>query len=291
MAIERNVLIQQARERGIFLTRDRLAKWQQKGLIQPAKIVYGQGRGARSYYADDTLERVALIASLLQQSRDLNRVRLVMWRLGYQVNVRPVFESAVASIRELKREIDIDRAEVWKPRSTRVPLYERPVDPDNLSFARMLHKRFKVQYSTQVYLAYQLFDGDVALNEDEQAALSGLFAAFNLPLDVKNLGARLNELSVYLQPDALEEVLSVATSEALRLTDAQWRTVLVGFERLYNFVRLSLGKRSGEFFRFEDKPPDVQALAVLAWHSLLMRADLRERFEKLVAALEPLQNL
>lgn len=293
MPIERNTLIQQARERGVFLTRDKLAKWQQAGLIEPAEIVYGQGRGARSYYADDTLERAALIASVLQQWRDMDRVRLMMWRAGYPVSARPVFESAVTFVHGLKREIDLDLTANLNPRSKRVPLYEQPVDPDRLPLARKLHKQFKVRYEALAFLVYQLFEGDVNLSDegDEMKPLAGLFKLFHLPVNLDTLGQRLNELAEYIQPDSLEEVLSGATDGALLQSDKQWRALLERLEALYNVMRLSLGKRSGELFGFEDQPPDVQALFVLIFHSLLMRADIRENYGKLIDALEPFQSL
>jgi len=291
VAIERNDLIRLASERGVQLTRERLSKWQRAGLIEPARIEYGQGRGARSYYTGDTLDRVMIITQALDQRRDLDYARLAVWRAGYPVNVRDLFERGIDTARQFQAIIVGDRAAVEADDDSHQTLDDRAPDLDwsGAPLTRSLHRRLSrwgIDYGALVFFATTIHAGDAAeyatLNESEiESSIIRALASFvGLPFS-GNPYVLLESVGKHLQADNLEEILSVSGNQVLRQSDHTLRDLIALINGVINMVRILRGQQTMITIALENEPPDIQTFVVMVFHSMLYVSNLHDKLQQL----------
>lgn len=284
--IERGELVRQARARGVRLTRERLTTWQRAGLIGQAKIVYGEGRGRRSYYPADTLDRVVIIDDALAQRRDLDAALLALWRAGYPVSARPVFEEAIQTIREFQAQVLRDRnavrlfVESDSPEMTDTyqTIEELPENWHKLPVLRAVHNSLKgqgVDYGQLVFLATVAHEPDGYHEpedlEDRADILSAVAGLADLPLD-QQPGAVLAAVRPHMLADNLDELLSGMTDEDLRRADRALR-VVVGVVNALHATRQFIQREPVEpLIDLAEYPPKLSAWMALVLHSMLRNA-------------------
>lgn len=268
--IERRELIKAAAADGVTLTRNRLIFWQREGLIERAEKRYGEGRGARGYYTDDTLERVKIINHALSQQRDFDFARLALWRAGFSIDVRSIFLKGVDLVEQFHRRIAQDWENLDNNRYT--TLYEEPL---NLDSQTPLTKRLVsagVHPESLTYFVDMLHDpdnaGDIgkteAVQNDERKidqhimqAMAGLIGMAD-HTDPYELIANLKGI---FNPEQMRLRLEGDLSH-LRDVDAKLRQLFIPI----NLVMLTV---CGVSVDIENRTPEQQTVIILAFASIL----------------------
>lgn len=303
--IELSELIGQAESEGITLTKRQLWHWTNAGLISPPVVSYGGARGARSEYADDTLDRIRLILESLAERRNVDFARLALWRAGYDVDLRPLTERGLEAMRAIRERVRQDREAVQSDNDAHRTLDEEPLDARSMPLVRKVHKRLARRavadeniYGAIVFEIAQVYAPDrdeyardyfaerAYLPDDHYAMDSAFFRALMRLVQLR-LGDGPRDifagLRPHFDPDNLEEVLADISSDRLRALDRDLREMLLIVNSLLAIPAMLRGREVKPVIVLDAQPPEFQVLTLLVWASFMMSPSLRSQFERVVS--------
>lgn len=296
---DRTSLIHELSERGCVVTARQLQDWAAEGLIpKPVLNRRGRGKGVVALYPDEIVPQIVCLVSALSQNGTFDHARLALWRAGYPVNVRGLFERGIAQIRQLQQRVLEDRAAVARDDEEYITLDEEKLNLRNTPLLRRIHKKAsgkRLSYNSLVFLMttvhaqdsqdYANFDDE---RESDTAIVQTLISTVGLKLKQETLSTVVYKLlhlvGEHLQADHLEETLSVSSDAALRQSDSDFCTLMLSVDGVYVGLRLLRGASLKPLIAFEHWSPEEQAIVLLIFISLCRIPELRAGVDAVLTA-------
>jgi hypothetical protein len=296
---DRTSLIYELSESGYVVTARQLQDWAAESLIpKPVLKRQGRGKGVVALYPDEIVPQIVCLVSALSQNGTFDHARLALWRAGYPVNVRGLFERGIAQIRQFQQRVLEDRAAVIRDDGEYITLDEEKLNLRNIPLLRRAHKKVSgkgLSYKSLVFLittvhaqdsqVYAVFDDE---RKDDMAVVQALISTAVPAFKYKPLSTTVYKLlhfvGEHLQADNLEETLSVSNDAILRQAANDLDTLILAINAVYLVFASRRGAPNKPPITFEHWRPEEQIILPLVFHSLCRTPKIRAGVDAILTA-------
>src|SRR5579871_4342829 len=236
------------------LTERQLGEWVRRGLLpKPELERLGRGKGVRSCYSDDCLERIEIIKEALRQRHDLDYALLALWRSGYDVPIRPLFDRSIEILRDLQKRTlggDLTSEEAFNVQEQAASGRIWP------PLVRQAHRRVgSKNWETFIHLIFaaHILPDDPSedeKHEDTAVFRKGIGILSRIVPAETSVYHILLEVRPHLDPDNLQEMLANSNETRLIQADTECQRLLLIINAFYNSYRLLSSQGVKPLFQF-----------------------------------------